>query len=593
LIAEPEGSKEFISLTSFPGLSREGPVFFSSNKANLVHSLYSRLYRKFGKTLKYSQEVKDIVEGDLEIPKLPAEFKYHTKPEPHQELALRFIHCFKNVGLLLEPGMGKTKVVLDYIFLENFYTSLIICPKPLRFVWQDEVEKHRPELYVYVVKTTDIKVEFKKIERLKKEGKRLIVVVNYDKAVILEKNLLSINWEFIGLDEGLIKDPTSERTRSITKYAFKIPSSSRCVMSGTLINNSPLDVFGPVRFLEPSIIGPSFKAFKDTYAIQKKIDKADPAKGSMIVGFRKVEEIRDILKSVSIVMRKEEWLKLPPKTFHDVYVQLSDVQRENYLSLCKNHYVELPNGDSLEVDNTLTSLIKQSQISNGFVYIRDSLTDSIDDLFCEKNKGGKKKEKIKGERRTFFYPEQPKIIALDKLIRENLAGERSIIWFNFEAEAKLIEDFLLKEGYTFLSIKGKEKNIGGKVRAFNKDSTIRFLLCQAKTINYGVTVIGEGKEEEKEEEDEIENEVMPEFNNNIFNQIFYSINFSLEVYLQQQDRTHRIGQRFECHYWRLIANTFIERKTIDLINSKMECNKTILVDAINSPEFQEYLNEWK
>lgn len=569
LIAKPEGTKELTTLMKFPGFLRNGPDFFTPAKKHIVYNLYTRLIRKF-KDIKYTPDVKALVEGNIPILKIPEEFKYHTTPKNHQEVALRFIYTYQNAGLLLEPGMGKTKVVLDFIYMMGFKNSIIVCPKPLRFVWVEEAEKHRPELRPYAFETTDFEVEHRRYT----EGGFNVIVVNYDKAVALHERLAKLNPEFLGLDEGLIKNPGTERTKALTKLSKTKSLRGRLIMSGTLVNNSPLDTFSPVRFLEPSLVGTSSANFREEYCVFSKKDK----ERKMVLGYRKVPEIRDILNSVSVVMRKEEWLKLPPKHFHDVRVQMSSEQRRVYYELAHNYITTLENGETLEVDIPLVSLIKLQQISNGFAYIDEGTgSDNLawEDLFVTTKPLRPKKKKGK-TRPTYYFEEQPKITALLRLLEGSLAGRRAVVWYNMSGEKEILTKALSEAGIEFLCISGGDKDISWKIKEFNNNPSVRLLLCQAKSINYGVTIMGS---EDKEEED---GEVVPELNSAVFDEIFYSLNFSLEVYLQQQDRIHRIGQEHECHYWRLVTNSPIDLKVVESLDNKLSCNQEVLVDIINT-----------
>lgn len=565
IIFDPENLKERKILEDFPGLLREGLYFFSPNKHHLVYNLYTRIRKKI-KDIKYTPLVKSILEIKPDLSELPDDFIFHTEPLPHQLLALKFAYSLENIGLLLEPGLGKTKVVLDYIFLKKFRLSIIVCPKPLRFVWEHETKKHRPELKTYVIKTTDWEKELFSIN----SGKFNVVVVNYDKAVTLLDQLKDLKAEFLGLDEGLIKNHASDRTKALTTLSKGI--GSRMIMSGTLVNNSPIDVFSPIRFIEPSLIGSGITRFKSRYAISAKFNK------NVIVGFKDIPEIKSILQACSIVMTKEEWLKdLPPKTFHNILVQMSDLQREYYQKLSSNYLLQIPEkGIEIEVDNPLTLLNKLTQISNGFMYYQDNEDESLRELYGKSEKSKKKA----ADRKVDIFYEQPKIEALYSLIndKDKLANRRSIIWFNMSAECFILESALKKWGIKFLTIKGGEKDVGGKVELFNSDPTYRFLVCQAKTINYGVTIMGTSEVEKDDDMDDI----MPEFDQLVSDEIFYSTNFSLEIFLQQQDRIHRIGQTRECNYWILVTNSSIERKIVDRLEKKLICSKEILVDILNS-----------
>lgn len=551
ILVNAQGNEyEYIN-KGFPGLYKEGPYFTMPARVRIAYNLIRRLLSLYPNAI-IEPTVQQFIDSDFKLKDLPSDFKYYTDPKPHQQIALRYVHSVNGGGLLLEPGMGKTKVALDFIAVRKFKRTLIVCPKALLFVWQTEVQIHRPDKSVYIVKSTDWEVE--KEKALSHD----IVVINYDKAVSLAVELSECNFEFIALDEALIKDPKTERTKILTWLSKRIPN--KMLMSGTLVNNTPLDVFAPIRFLEPSLVGTSFTKFKDVYTVQVSMGLR-----KAVVGFRKVPELKSILDSVSIIMTKEQWLKLPPKKFIDIYVQPSNHQREVYKQLEAN-YIAYVGEQTIEIDNPLVALTKLIQISNGFVYINNE--DAVEDLM-----GDIKSKKIKS-RSTYFFHEQPKLDRLIKLLNEEVKGHRAVLWFNMAAEYELISKRLEQEEISFLTIKGGEKQTGLKVNLFNSDASYRLLVCQAKSVNYGVTVLGvDGLEKS-------EYEIPPGITREVFTQIFYSMNFSLEVYLQQQDRIHRLGQEFTCYYYHIICNTPAEIRVKEAIENKKSIRGAVLQDVI-------------
>ena len=558
----PEDSRERKFLESFPGLLREGLHFFSPGKPRIIANLYHRIvkYIKVDK-MRYTPIIQSMINNSFELKELPREFTFFTSPLIHQLQALRFMYTQGSCGLLLDPGLGKTKIILDFIFLMGFTKVIIVCPKPLLYVWEEEVIKHRPELAgkLYAIQSTDWDSEKEDIEAA------TIVVTNYNKAVILEENLSSLKAQFLGLDEGLIKNYNTERTKALTRIGKRIPY--KCVMSGTLINNSPLDCFAPIRFIEPALIGEGVTRFKDRYAVVAKQNR------NIVLGFRDMPEIQSILAASCIVMRKEEWLKdLPPKKFNLVTCRIEGEAADCYDELVSNWIFEYQ-GETIEVDNALTRLGKLLQIANGFIYVneKDPLEELMDD----------KPAKRSAKRKTLFFDQQPKIDKIHELINDpqRLNNRRAIIWFNFQAELITLEDYLNKQGIKYLVIKGGDKEIGKKIGIFNNDPSYRFLLGQAKTINYGATILGKIEDEDFD--------VLPEFSTTISDHIFYSLNFSLEVFLQQQDRSHRIGQTKECNYWIIITNSCIEARIWKALEDKKFINQSLLID------FSEEINPLK
>jgi len=551
-------------MQKFPGFFVEDPYFFApSNPPHVLQNLYKRLQDKKVR-LNPSQEVQVLLQTRPKILKIPENFKFHTQPKPHQEIALRFLYTFRKFGLLMEPGMGKTKVVLDHLLLTQDLPALIVCPAALTFVWEQEAKTHRPEINTYILKSTDWTLES---EQIPKDHSNLAVIVNYNKAVILEKQLQQLQWKSLIVDEGLIKDPTTERTQSIQRLAKSRTIKSKIIMSGTLINNSPLDMFSPAKFLEPSLVGSSFYKFKDEYVVYAR-QKPQPGikTPKIVVAYRKIPEVKDILQTVSLVMTKDEWLTLPKKVFHDVIVQMDDVQRKFYWDLASNYTAKLPDGRDLDVENPLTMLSKLTQVSSGFVYFQEQTSD-LTDLFLSP---ADLKKRPKKKREVVFFPSQPKIQALLTLTQTQLKSERFVLWYNLTSERVLIEDALTAVNVKFATIAGGEKDVGQKVGQFNTDPSVHILVCQAKSINYGVTLTGTQQEDESD--------IVPSLSTDVCNMVFYSLGFSLEVYLQQQDRIHRMSQTRECHYWRILCNTPLEDKVTKRLDEKLSLNKAILVD---------------
>lgn len=568
--------KEYKALANFPAFVRVNNYHACEAIQPIVHNVIERCKKSFRKIL-VSQLVTDWLNTPFKLKTIPESFKFYTTPEKFQSIALRFLYTLGSAGILLDPGMGKSKVILDYIALARFNKSVIVCPAPLLFVWQDEILKHRPDLSYYAVASTDWEAEAAGIKTSN------VTIINYTKAVIFKHRLKEVGFQFIHLDEFLIKDPKTDRTKALTEIGKTIPY--RAGGSGTLINNSPMDAFCPSRFLQPSLVGWNYTSFLDKYSVQKqtKDESGNPGR-KMVVAFKGIKEVKSILESCSIVMTKEEWLKLPEKHFHDSYTQMGEDQREAYYNLMRNYRLEVKTATGvreIEVNNPLVMLSKLYQISQGFMYFyKEDPKEIVDELLAQDLKPKKKK---KSDREVHFFKDQPKIAILRKLLENELKNKKSIIWFNLDGEFELIRQLLDQmnaEGASenYLYIKGGDGKIGEKVREFNKNPNIKRLVCQSKSVNYGITVLGTTREILDEEGVE----VLPSIDPSVHVEVFYSVNFSLEVYLQQIDRIHRLGQKHDCHYYRIFVNNPVEIKLRESISDKMYLKKEMMVDVAKS-----------
>lgn len=566
--AVPENPKESKALLNYPAFFRDGIRHFAANKPLVAQNLHRRLKAKFGRVLVDSR-LEESIFKTLKLKALPEWFKYHTSPKKHQDIALRFLYTTGSAGLLLDPGMGKTKVYLDFVHLMQCKRALVVCPKALLFTWEDEVAFHRPELSIYTVKTTDWEAEKPGILAAQ------LVVINYDKAVRLCEGLKTIHFDSMNIDEGLVKDPKTNRTTALTDLSRDI--KYKVLNSGTLINNSPLDMFAPVRYLEPTLVGNSFSNFKGVYAVEVDKKIGDNKKIKMVVNVRNVPEMRDTLESCCIVMTKDEWLELPSKTFKTIRVPTSEEQKRVYTDLQSNYASRI--GDKVvEVASALVLSAKQMQVANGFVYYVEGggvTSQELDGFTMDVFFGKDDKAKPKAKREVLFFDGQPKADHLVDLLKGQLVNRRVMVWYNLQAERQVIEEYLTKAGINFMTIAGGEKDTGNKVRTFNKSKDYTVLLCQAKAVNYGVTVLGHKDDIDPEE-------VFSTVEGSVYTQIFYSLNFSLEVFLQQQDRIHRIGQDKACEYYVLLSDLDIESYVYGVLESKREVKDSMMVDFVNS-----------
>lgn len=570
-------------LNTFPGLIKHRLDFLIPKSKHLLLNIIPRLKacRLIGEM---SEEVHDFLQEEEEETSLPEEFSFLTEPLYHQKVAFDFCMKMNNVGLLLEPGLGKTKIALDVFAARLCNKALIVCPKALMFVWEEEVKTHRWDKSIYLIKSTSITEEV--LEDIDNSD---IVVVNYKKAVILQNILSKIRFDFMAVDEALIKSHNSQQTEAVTALGRNI--KYKMIMSGTLVNNSVLDIFAPLRFLEPALVGTSFSKFQERYCymIKEKLSPDAGRKARVFVGsYRNLVEARKILETVSIVMTKKEWLKeLPEKDFIPIYVPMTPSQKEMYFDLSSNYISQLKHmrestsiegvetaeeDEYIEVDNALALLCKLTQVSNGFVYKEDS---SIDELSDSSKLSSSKK------RKTFFLEENPKIDRLLLLFQNELKNKKVVLWYNMNAEQTLIENALTNNGISFRTINGKTKNISDIISEFNHNEEIQVLLCQAKAINYGVTILGKTKSKNKDQDEEDSSDFIPDISGLVFTHIFFSLNFSLEVFLQQQDRSHRIGQRHKVTYYILISNNPTDIGIWECLEGKKNIRDQVLIDIVN------------
>lgn len=519
----PDNLKELSLLDNFPG-TLNGICPFDPDVLNdLVARLKNSNIKVYTKDLRVKQ-----LAGTRKDETLPSSFKFYTEPLPFQRRAVEWAAPRSNVGFLLSPGLGKTKVCLDWLHLKQPSRTLVCCPSPLRDVWVEEATKHRPEFSPTIV------TELAQLDGLRDSK---FLVCSYTIVTMREEWFQQWVPEAIILDEALIKNPDSQRTKSLSTLSKISGVKYRALLSGTLINNHEGEVFAPVNFLEPSMFGKSHYLFKKKYFYFSRPDSEGKSYPQGVkIDYR--EELRSSLRAVSIVMRKEQYLSsLPEKAFHLHWVKPSESQLQRIKELRQFSKVD---GVPLLANNPLVVLGKLIQLENNFYYKVQRGNEPI----LEELLWGEANKVSKSPRETIYLSppdENPKMQALAGLT-QTLGAKRGIIWFNFNAELPQIKA-TLKEKY--LVVDSKTKSASKVVKEFNENPEYRWLVAQARVLNYGFTILGETSEDD----------ILPEFDPHVNVEIFCSLNFSYEVFMQQQDRIHRIGQVHKCEYHLLLSKS--------------------------------------
>jgi SWI/SNF-related matrix-associated actin-dependent regulator 1 of chromatin subfamily A len=225
-------------------------------------------------------------------------------PEPYeyQKEGVRFI--LERPGTLLadDTGVGKTRQAIEVInALPTLRYILIVCPATVRIHWRRELEKWltRP-LSIGVVGVDEVPDEV-----LSKVG---VLVINYDRLVQYRELLHSRVWGMAVYDEvHLLKTVDAKRSQ----VALKIQAVKRLALSGTPLPNRPVELYGPLAWLNPTLWPPKERfrfALRYCGAIQTRF-------GWDLSGASNLDELRERLR-VTVMLRrtKAEVLPLlPPK----------------------------------------------------------------------------------------------------------------------------------------------------------------------------------------------------------------------------------------------------------------------------------------
>lgn len=311
----------------------------------------------------------------LDAPKeILTEFVTATKPWAHQAESFWKAYNHDSYGLFLEMGCGKTKVATDLIVNKGFLLSLIITvKKAVDSVWPGEIKLHAGKpinvLHLNINKTAAQKsVMLRDFISLNKLGNTpCAVIMNYELTYqpAMAAFLLKQNWDCIICDESQkIKTPGGKTSKFISTLGKR--AAHRYCLTGTPMGGSPLDIYAQYRFMAPEVFGTSFAAFRARYAICD--DYGRPQQ------FINQDELNRKIYSKAYRVRSADVLDLPEKNVINKYFDLSPKGAKAYSDLKSELSAKFESGD-IQVNNTLTQLLRLQQLTSGYLPIIDSETE--------------------------------------------------------------------------------------------------------------------------------------------------------------------------------------------------------------------------
>lgn len=307
---------------------------------------------------------------DITLSVLPDEQKeeleltldYKTKPFDYQKEGIKWLINNPNSLLLDVPGLGKTLQVIcacdELKAQKHIEHVLIICGiNSLKSNWKKEIQKHSNNNSIIIGEqiNSNGKIHYMNVNErakcLKMPLDAFYVIINVEMltsesvidAIIHSKN----KFDAIVVDEvHKCKCVTSQRGKNLLKLA-KV-GTYHYGLTGTLLINSPLDAYMPLKFTNNE--RSTYSAFKNYYCIYK----SNYFTAYQIVGYKNVEDLKDEISSCSL-RRTKDILKLPPKTIITEYVEL-DPEHEKFYEHINAGVIE--DADRVNIRNsTLLGLV--------------------------------------------------------------------------------------------------------------------------------------------------------------------------------------------------------------------------------------------
>jgi SNF2 family DNA or RNA helicase len=296
-------------------------------------------------------------------------------PLPHQKLAIDHLKTTPEALLFAGMGLGKTASVLsafDWLLADGDTRGLLIVA-PLRvavLTWPDEVEKWDAFKYM---KVANLRTK----EGLKDwdDGAAHIYTINYESlpkfinAKMKGQRAANLPVDCVLFDElDNSKNPSSKRIKVFRQFAR--PKFKRAWgMTGTPISNSRLDLFAQVRLIDQGkTFGTKFGAWENRFFEPENFRSDYP---KMIPRPGSAEELERYIAHMALVLRSEDWLKIPPVTTIDIPVAIPASAKKIYAKVEKELLETLEGGAEILAVNQAVLVNKLAQITSGAVYVQE------------------------------------------------------------------------------------------------------------------------------------------------------------------------------------------------------------------------------
>ncbi len=346
----------------------------------------------------------------------------------HQAHAFAFAMQREATLLNCGLGTGKSAVAVNIIQNSNCRLVLICCPVSVRAVWRREFFKHCiiPHEVLILEKGSTKDKQIKAQQFLETRSGLRVVVVNYDTAKLepFASWSVSVDWDcVIGDESQRFKSPTSNTSKYMAKLNTK---RRRLALTGTPMQNGPLDIFGQFRFLDPGVLGDSYHRFRSHFAV------SGPFGADHIVGYKNQEELGQRMALLTFTVGREV-LDLPPVTHNVRTCELCPESKRLYREMEEDLIAFLDDGGEVTAPNGLVKLLRLMQITSGHIKSsEDEITRSL----------GTEKADV-----------------LDEILDELPHGEPVVVFCNFRYDLDAVQRVVEKRGLRYGELSGRRKDL--------------------------------------------------------------------------------------------------------------------------------------
>jgi len=432
---------------------------------------------------------------------------------------MSFLNSFKFGGCLADDmGLGKTIQTLALLqsMKENGEQtpSLLIMPTSLLYNWEMEAARFTPNLKVFNYTGTN------RIKDVAQFDGYDLVLTSYGITRLDIDILKGFYFNYVILDESqTIKNPNS----NISKSVKKLHSRNRLILTGTPLENSTLDLWSQMTFINPGLLG-NQSFFKNEFLtpIEKQNDQD------------KTRKLYSIIKPFILRRHKSQVAtELPEKVESVKYCNMSSQQEERYeevKSYFRNKILEEIESQGMNKSHMilLQGLTKLRQIAN-----HPKMVDQD------------------------YLGDAGKLDAVTRMIMSAMSENHKILVFSqFVKHLSIFSDFLKENNIDFAYLDGSTKDRHLQVERFQNDDSLKLFLISLKAGGLGLNLTKA--------------------------EYVFLLDPWWNPAVEQQaiDRAHRIGQENKVFIYKFITKNTVEEKILKLQEKKVK----LAADLITTEE---------
>ena len=475
-----------------------------------------------------------IAKSDKKIPK---GFKFKTKPYKYQKEGVEFALSKERFILGDECGLGKSKMVIDFcgcLKHQKLINKVLIvcCVNSLKWNWVNEVKIHS-DYSAYVLGT-----------RKRKNGK---VYNGGTKAILEDLNNLPDN-DFIIINvEGLrggskkvgnkYQLPIADKIATLcnngtigaiavdeihlcksttslqSKALLRLNAKYKVAMTGTPIMNQPLDLYVPLYWL--GYENRNFFSFKSKYAV------LGGWNNTQVVGYKNLDELRNVTQEIMLRRLKDEVLELPPKLYKTEYVEMTAKQEQIYEQV---RLGLLANVEQIAENNNPLLMFTRLKQATGYTGIIDPNTH----------------ESAKFDRLLQYA---------DEIVSNN---QKFIVFSEWTGITNAVKPLLKDFNPAYITGEIKDSERIAEVNKFQNDDTCKCIIGTRGAMGTGLTLTAASYV------------------------IFIDNPWNMALKQQAIDRAHRVSTNHKVTIIDLVCKDTIDEKILDIVKLKGQISEIML-----------------